>query len=251
MNTHPHPIQTATIQFPSDTLSIPAYVAHPVQSGPWPLVVVIQEVFGVNEHIQTVTQRIAQAGYCAIVPHIYHRQAPYFAVGYSEADLALGRKYKVGTNAAELLQDIHGAIVYSQSHLGASAERVGCIGLWFGGHVAYLTAPLPMMAATASFYGAGIVNSTPGGGEPTITQTHNIQGTLYGFFGMVDPLIPATDIDAIEAALQAASVEHRIFRYPDAGHGFFCDRRASYHAAAADDAWKQVHLLFHNKLKDV
>ncbi|MEM0979640.1 MAG: dienelactone hydrolase family protein [Cyanobacteria bacterium P01_H01_bin.58] len=250
MKTSPHPITTNTIEFSSDTLSIPAYVACPVDSGPWPIVIVLQEVFGVNEHIQAVTNRIAQEGYVGIAPHIYHRQVPGFAVGYSDADLELGRKYKVGTQAHELLSDIQGAIAYGQAHYNTNGSSVGCMGFCFGGHVAYLAATLPGMTATAAFYGAGIVSSTPGGSEPTLSRTPEIKGTLYGFFGLDDPLIPSSDVDAIEAALQQSSVKHRIFRYPQTGHGFFCDQRASYSASAAEDAWKHVKVLFHNALRN-
>lgn len=246
MQTPPYSIATTTIEFPSNTWAIPAYVAHPVDPGQWPIVIVLQEVFGVNDHIQDVTNRIAQEGYLALAPHIYHRQVSDFAVGYSDADLELGRKYKVGTQANELLSDIQGAIAYGQANYDADGSKVGCIGFCFGGHVAYLAATLPNVAATAAFYGAGITASTPGGGEPTITRTPEIQGTLYGFFGLDDPLIPNSDIDAIEAALQKSSVKHRIFRYPQTGHGFFCDQRISYNASAARDAWKHVKELFYN-----
>lgn len=249
MKTPPRPITTHTIEFPSDTLAVPAYVACPVDPGPWPIVIVLQEVFGVNEHIQDVTNRIAQEGYVGIAPHIYHRQVPGFAVGYSDADLELGRKYKLGTQARELLSDIQGAIAYGQTQYNTNGSKVGCIGFCFGGHVAYLAATLPGIAAAAVFYGAGIVASTPGGGDPTLSRTPEIKGTLYGFFGLDDPLIPSSDIDAIEAALQQFSVKHRIFRYPQTGHGFFCDQRASYNASAAEDAWEQVKTLFHNELR--
>lgn len=244
-----HPdIYTDTVEIQSDNILIPAYVAHPVEGREKPIVVVIQEVFGVNEHIKDVTERIAQQGYIGIAPHIYHRQVQGFAVGYQPEDLALGRQYKMGTQAAELLHDVEGAIAYGQQTFN-SPPQVGCIGFCFGGHVAYLAATLPQVKATASFYGAGIVSSIPGGGPPTLTRTPDIKGVVYGFFGIEDPLIPASDVDAIEAALVAAAVDHRIVRYPDAGHGFFCDRRESYHAAAAADAWQQVKALFDQQLK--
>lgn len=246
--TTPLSIQTATVEIVSEGLQIPAYLAHPNDPSRCPIVVVIQEIFGVNAHIQDVTNRLAQEGYIAIAPHIYHRQVPGFAVGYGAADLQLGRQYKVGTKAHELLSDIQGALAYGRRHFDKIPAAVGCIGFCFGGHVAYLAATLPDIKATASFYGAGIVNSTPGGGAPTISQTPNIHGTVYAFFGMDDALIPASDVDEIEAALQQASVPHRIFRYPGVDHGFFCDRRQSYNAAAASDAWEHVKSLFSHEL---
>jgi len=243
-------IQTRTVDMQSLGQAIPAYLAHPIDPHGCPVVVVIQEVFGVNAHIRDVTDRLAREGYIAIAPHIYHRQAPGFEVGYSEADLALGRKYKNGTQANELLSDIQGAIDYTQQHFPQVPAAVGCIGFCFGGHVAYLAATLPAMRATASFYGAGICQFTPGGEVPTLNRTGEIQGTVYAFFGLQDPLIAAEEVDRIEAALTHNQVDHRIYRYPDATHGFFCDRRDSYQAAAAEDAWTHVRSLFQVALKE-
>ena len=242
-------MQTRTIEIQSGGVTIPAYLAHPTDAQGLPLIIVIQEVFGVNAHIRDVTDRLAAEGYIAIAPHIYHRQVPGFEVGYGSADLALGREYKNGTRASELLQDIKGAIAYGHHHFGCSAAKVGCIGFCFGGHVAYLAATLPEIAATASFYGAGISTFTPGGGPPTLNQTPQIQGTIYAFFGLQDPLISSAEIVQIEAALKQASVEHRIYRYPEASHGFFCDHRNSYDAAATEDAWQQVKALFRDTLR--
>ena len=245
----PLPIETATVEVQSDALMIPAYLAHPSTLGKFPIVVVIQEVFGVNAHIREVTNRLAQEGYIAIAPHIYHRQVKGFDVGYDDSGLALGRTYKVGTKADELLNDVQGAIIYVKEHFDDVPVGVGCIGFCFGGHVAYLAATLSDVRATASFYGAGIVSSTPGGGLPTIERTPEISGTIYAFFGMEDPLIPLSEVDKIEAALRQATVKSRIFRYPNAGHGFFCDHRKNYHPPSAKDAWEHVKSLFSDELQ--
>jgi carboxymethylenebutenolidase len=243
------PIQQKTIEIQSGVISIPVYLAHPEEAEGLPVVVVIQEVFGVNSHIRAVTDRLAQTGYIAIAPHIYHHQVTGFEVGYSQADLAQGRIYKDGTRAEELLEDIQGAINYAQTHFQNVPKAAGCIGFCFGGHVAYLAATLPNIQATASFYGAGIPHFCPGGGAPTLTLTPKIQGTLYAFFGLDDPLIPVSDIDAVEAALQKAGIKHRVFRYPSVEHGFFCDQRESYNVQAAADAWEHTQQLFQEVLK--
>jgi carboxymethylenebutenolidase len=242
------PVHTATVELISDRTPILAYLAEPRGEGPFPAVVVIQEVFGVNAHIRSVADRFAEAGYVAIAPHIYHRQAPGFEVGYSQADLELGRKYKVGTQAHELLSDVQAAVDFLRSKANVKSGGVGCIGFCFGGHVAYLAAALPEITATASFYGAGITSLTPGGGEPTLTRTHEIKGTLYGFFGNEDPLIPLEEVEQIKAELVKHNIPHQIFVYEGAGHGFFCDRRDSYRPQAAEDAWNQVMQLFQEKL---
>ena len=241
-------VRTETISIPSGDTEILAYLAEPSRPGRFGAIVVIQEVFGVNSHIREVTERLAGVGYVAIAPHIYHRQAPGFEAGYTAEDLQLGRTYKQGTTAEELLADVQGAIAHLYGKDNVIHEGVGCIGFCFGGHGAYLAATLPEVKATASFYGAGIATMTPGGGDPTITRTAEIKGTLYGFFGGKDSLIPSEEIDQIEAALKQHNIPHKLLRYPDADHGFFCDQRYSYDPAAARDAWAHVLELFKTTL---
>ncbi|HEY9636827.1 MAG TPA: dienelactone hydrolase family protein [Coleofasciculaceae cyanobacterium] len=241
-------IKTDSIKIFNGSLEIAAYLAMPAQKGHFPGVVVIQEIFGVNDHIRDVTRRLAKEGYVAIAPAIYQRQAPGFEAGYTAEDIQIGKQYKEQTKAEELLSDIQTAINYLISQTPTKANAIGCIGFCFGGHIAYLAATLPDIHATASFYGAGITTMTPGGGEPTINRTKDIKGTLYGFFGMKDSSIPAEQVDQIEAALDKNQIPHRIFRYQGADHGFFCDQRASYNETAAADAWKHVKQLFWEEL---
>lgn len=242
-------ISTQNVKVPGDDLQIDAYLAMPEAEGQYPGIVVIQEIFGVNDHIRDVTRRLAREGYIAISPAIYQRQAPGFETGYTEADLKIGRDYKNQTQADELLSDIQATINYLKGIPTVQAIDMGCIGFCFGGHVAYLAATLPEIQATASFYGAGIATMTPGGGEPTITRTQDITGTLYAFFGTEDASIPPEQVDQIEQELQKHQIDHQVFRYEGADHGFFCDQRDSYNTDAAADAWLKVLNLFRQKLK--
>ena len=240
-------ILTDRVTVANGDLEIAAYLAQPVGDGPFPGVVVFQEIFGVNEHIRDVTERVAKQGYVAIAPAIYQRTAPDFETGYAEKDVELGRYHKNLTTADQLLRDTRAAIDYLKS-LPVTADSFGCMGFCFGGHVAYLAATLPEITATASFYGAGIATMTPGGGEPTIARTSEINGNIYLFFGNQDPLIPNEQGDRIEAELQKQQISHRVLRYEGCDHGFFCDRRGSYNPTAAADAWSHVLELFSTTL---
>lgn len=241
-------LQTGHVQINHDGLAIDAYMAQPAADGLYPPVIVVQEIFGVNAHIRDITERIAREGYIAIAPALYQRLAPGFEAGYTLDDIKLGRQYKDQTHADELLGDVQAAIDFLSQQPASKPGGVGCIGFCFGGHVAFLAATLPSVAATASFYGAGIPTWCPGGGDPSLSRTGDINGTLYAFFGMEDLSIPPEHVEQLEAALTAHHVPHQIFRYPEADHGFFCDRRASYHEAAAADAWVQVKALFQQVL---
>jgi carboxymethylenebutenolidase len=237
-------ISTDKVTVQNGESAIDAYLAKPATKGTFTAVVVIQEIFGVNAHIRDITERLARAGYIAIAPAIYQRQAPGFEVGYSEAEVEIGRKYKNRTQAKELLGDIQATIDYLYSLPEVKRTGVGAIGFCFGGHVVYLAATLPDIKATASFYGAGIVNFCPGENQPTLTLTKNISGTIYTFFGTEDPLIPNEQTDEIEAELNKYNIPHQVFRYHGATHGFMCDRRDSYNPEAARDAWAKVLDLF-------
>jgi carboxymethylenebutenolidase len=241
-------IDTKTVKLSQDNLEIQAYLAQPQEPGSYPGVIVLQEIFGVNAHIQEVTERIAKVGYVAIAPAIFERIAPGFETGYTPEAIETGKNYAMQTKAPELLSDIQTAIDYLKSLPQVKKDGFGCIGFCFGGHVAYLTSTLPDIKATASFYGAGITSRTPGGGAPTLSLTPNIKGTLYAFFGMEDASIPKEEVDQIEAELEKYKIPHRVFRYDGADHGFFCDHRASYNPKAAADAWEQVKQLFNSQL---
>jgi carboxymethylenebutenolidase len=240
-------IQARWVQVPNGDLQIDAYWATPSRDRLVPGIIVIQEIFGVNAHIRDVVERLAKEGYSAIAPAIFQRTAPKFEVGYSQEETILARTHKDQTKASKLLSDVQAAIDFLKTQPNIQTDRFGAIGFCFGGHVAYLAATLPDIQATASFYGGGIATMTPGGGNPTITRTPDITGTLYAFFGTADPIIPNEQADQIETALQTHAIPHKVFRYP-AGHGFFCDQRADYNATAAMDAWEQVKELFRGKL---
>ncbi len=242
-------IRTTHLEIQNQDLKISAYQAEPIGDGPFPAIVVLQEIFGVNAHIRDITERFAKIGYVAIAPALYQRLAPDFEAGYTDADIKIGRVYKEQTQADELLSDIQATVDHLKAQPQVNPGAIGCIGFCFGGHVAYLAATLPNIKATASFYGAGIATWCPGNGAPTVSRTSDIQGTLYAFFGLEDASIPIEQTNQIEAELQKHQIPHHIFRYPGAGHGFFCDQRASYSPEAAADAWVKVQELFHNTLQ--
>ncbi|MBD2137116.1 dienelactone hydrolase family protein [Anabaena sp. FACHB-1237] len=241
---------TTKVYLSQPDCNVEAYLAKPETPGVYPGIVVLQEIFGVNEHIRDVTERIANLGYVAIAPALFQRQHPGFETGYTADAVEIGRKYAWSDcTASQLLSDIQAAINYLKTLPDVQQEGFGCIGFCFGGHVAYLAATLPNIRATASFYGARITDATPGGGLPTIKGTKDINGTIYTFFGGKDASIPQNQVNEITQELTKYHISHRVFCYNEADHGFFCDRRSSYNAQAAADAWEKVQELFASVLK--
>ncbi|MDJ0599528.1 MAG: dienelactone hydrolase family protein [Crocosphaera sp.] len=242
-------ITTEAIVIENGGLKIDSYLAMPKEDSIFPGIIVVQEIFGVNDHIRDVTRRFAKQGYVAIAPAIYQRLAPGFETGYTAESIDIGRQYKNQTKADELLSDIQATIDYLYTLPQVKKTGVGTIGFCFGGHVVYLVSILPEIKATASFYGAGIANWKPGEEDKaTIDCTPDIKGTLYAFFGKEDTSIPQDQVDRIEDALTKNNIPHKLFRYEGAEHGFFCDKRGSYNAEASEDAWSKVLELFKSKL---
>lgn len=224
---------------------IQCYLAKPVQEGPWPAVIVLMEIFGVNNHIRSVTERIAAEGYVAIAPNYYHRTTDNLELGYTDRDVVIGRKHKDATTRERLLVDIRAVIQFLQECKDVSPkDAMGCLGFCFGGHVAFIAAGMKEIKAVAAFYPGGVANMSPGGGEPTISHAGEIQGDLLCLFGEEDPLISHQDTVIIEQALKDTGVKHEIIRYSNTGHGFFCDQREDFDPSAAEDAWHRVKVLF-------
>jgi carboxymethylenebutenolidase len=243
---HQDDLQKKWIEIDVSGSPMQAYlVKPPADTGPWPAVIVLMEIFGVNSHIRAVTERIAAEGYVAIAPNYYHRTTPNLDLGYTERDVVIGRKHKEATSREGLLVDLREVIQLLQECPDVEPKnRIGCIGFCFGGHVAFIAAGMKEIVATAAFYPGGVATSSPGGGQPTVAHSQEIQGEILCLFGEDDPLISHQDTVTVENALKDAGVKHEVIRYSNTGHGFFCDQRPDYDASAADDAWRRVKTLF-------
>jgi carboxymethylenebutenolidase len=245
-------ITTSWTNIDVEGASMQAYVASPEGAGQYPAVLVLMEIFGINAHIQDVTQRIAKEGYVAMAIDYYHRVAPGMQLGYTQSDIEKGKQCKDQVSQADMLADAQAAINYLQQHPQVNPKgRLGSIGFCFGGYVAYVVSTLPQIAATASFYGSGIAVDLPGKEEPPVDKSDEIEGFMLCLFGDKDASIPQEDIQMIESSLERGRVSHKVIVYPDVDHGFFCDQRPSYDPEAAFSAWTEVKHLFQTQLKGV
>lgn len=202
----------------SDGFQFGCYRADPT-GAPKGAIVVIQEIFGVNNHIRSICDRLAKEGYVALAPSIFDRTEPDFQCGYSPDEIQNALKFVGNPDWAAYLRDTQAAIDAAEP-----AGPVGIIGFCLGGVIAYLAAArLTGVSAAVGYYGGGIVHFADE--QPKVpTQLH---------FGEKDAHIPLTDVGTIKA--KQPDVE--VFTYPGADHGFHCDARASYHKASSDIAW--------------
>ena len=217
-----------------DVGGMPAYVARPAGAGPRPAVLVIQEAFGLNEHIKDVTRRVAGEGYVALAPDLFYRGGKGRTAGYDQLPKALELMGSLKDD--EIVADVASAIAHLEKDATVRRGRIGITGFCMGGRVSYLAAcALPdKITAAVPFYGGGI----------PIDRTPTLRAPVLAFFGDADPFIPLDQVEKLrtEAARLGKTVE--IVVYPGAPHGFFCNERDSYRPDAARDAWERTKTFF-------
>jgi carboxymethylenebutenolidase len=228
---------------PPATEPMDAFIARPAEGGPWPGVIVFQEIFGVNEHIREVCARVAQQGYIAIAPDIYHRTVQRFEVGYSAEDVAAGREHKQQCTQTGVLADAAACVRELKARPDCTGA-IGCVGFCFGGHVAFVAATNADIQAAVCFYGGGIGANGIGTETPSSTLAPRIKARMLMLYGGMDKAILPQQVEAVRAALEGAGVQHEVMTYPQAGHGFACDRRDAYRPEDSDDAWERTFNLF-------
>ncbi len=216
-----------------------AHRAAPPDGERNPAVVVLQEAFGVDDHIRSVCRRFAREGYVALAPELYHREGAGRTFGY--ADFAAVRPSLAALTNGGIASDLRAALARLRSDPSVDAGRIAVIGFCAGGFAAFLAACRTDVAAAVCFYGGGIVRERPGMKlRPLLPEADRIACPLLAFFGAEDASIPAEDVEAIGAHLRALGKTFEIVSYPAAGHGFFNDERSSYRAEAAVDAWQRT-----------
>ena len=216
----------------SDGSTMNAYVAHPKDAHNLPAVLVFQEAFGVNAHIRSVTERIAQEGYYAIAPELFHRSGSGFEGSYT--DFAAVRPHMEALTREGLEADILATYAWVQHQAGlVQTDKVVSVGFCMGGRVSVHASTLLPLKAAASFYGGGIMDTIA-------DRIEKVQAPLMLCWGGLDQHITQEKIQPLLQALDAhkKSYIHSVFSHAD--HGFFCDARQSYQPNAAQTAWAML-----------
>ena len=228
-------VQTQTV----DIGGMPAYVARPAGDAPAPAVLVIQEAFGLNDHIRDVTRRVAGEGYVALAPDLYWRGGKGRSVGYDELPAAIGLMQSI--KDPEIVTDVRSAIGWLEKQAFVRADRIGITGFCMGGRVSYLAACelADKIKASVPYYGGGI----------PVDKTEKLRCPVLAFFGEKDAFIPLDSVEHLKAEAKRLGKNVEVVVYPGADHGFFCNERASYQKAAADESWQRLKAFFAKHLR--
>lgn len=214
------------------------YVACPETEAKVPVILVFQEAFGVNGHIRSVCDRLAQAGFMAAAPDLFHRFGRRLVIPYGDRKDFMPLLGKMRND--EIVQDALDTISFLKDLPNADVTNISSIGFCVGGFSSVLCAVRIPVRKMISFYGAGMVTPREGIGlQPILNEMGSIKGSCLFFFGGRDASIPASDVKEIEKKLCANEVPFEVDIFENSDHGFFCDERKSYNQVDASLAWKK------------
>ncbi|MEA1062624.1 dienelactone hydrolase family protein [Erwinia sp. HR93] len=235
-------LRTGETTIPSQGDSMPAWFARPEdQSEGLPVVIVIQEIFGVHEHIRDICRRLAHEGYLAIAPELYFRQGS--PDDYSDIPTLLNGLV-AHVPDAQVLADLDHVASWAARH-GGNANRLMVTGFCWGGRIAWLyAAHNPQLKAAVAWYGRLTGDKTLNSPEQPIDITTRLNAPVLGLYGAQDSGIPLESVELMRQALRAANANAEIVVYPDAGHAFNADYRPQYHQASAADGWQRMLAWF-------
>jgi carboxymethylenebutenolidase len=234
-------LDAGEVKIPTADGEIPAYRATPAASGPHATVLVVQEIFGVHEHIKDVCRRFAKQGYCAIAPELYARQGDVSK--YTDyRDIMSNVVSKVPD--AQVMSDLDATARWGDKN-GGDAKRVGVTGFCWGGRIVWLYAAHSKdLKAGVAWYGRLLGTTNELQPAYPIDVAAKLKAPVLGLYGGKDDGIPMADVEKMQAALAAAKSPSKIVVFPDAPHGFHADYRPSYRPEAAKDAWQQCLAWF-------
>jgi carboxymethylenebutenolidase len=223
---------------------VPAYRAMPEKGGKLPVVLVVQEIFGVHEHIKDVCRRLAKLGYFAISVELYFRQGDVTKFTDNQEIFA---KVVNHVPDSQVMSDLDAAVLYAESTGKADTARLGVTGFCWGGRITWTyCAHNPKVRAGVAWYGR-LVAPARSALQPAypVELAAHLKAPVLGLYGSVDASIPVEHVEQMRVALKAANDSvSNIVVYDGAPHAFYADYRPSYRKEAAEDGWKRMQDWF-------
>jgi carboxymethylenebutenolidase len=214
---------------------MPAYYARPQGTGPYPTVLVAQEIFGVHEHIKDVCRRLAKAGYLAVAPALYAREGDVSTM----SDISQIISQVVSKVPDEqVMQDLDATAAWAKAEGRGDTARLGITGFCWGGRIVWLyAAHSPDLKAGVAWYGRLVGDTDPLHPRNPVDLAAGLKAPVLGLYGGKDQGIPMASVERMREAVRQAGKAAELQVYPEAGHGFHADYRPSYDEAAAKDGW--------------
>jgi carboxymethylenebutenolidase len=214
-----------------------AYRAMPAAGGPFPILLVVQEVFGVHEHIRDVCRRLAKEGWLAIAPDLFARQGDVAKITDMQR---IVRDVVSRVPDRQVIGDLDATVAWAEASGKADIGRLGITGFGWGGRIVWLyAADNPRLKAGVAWYGRLVGDPTPNTPRQPINVADELKAPVLGLYGGADQGIPLGTIERMRKAAEASGQEVVIHVYDGAPHAFFADYRPSYREDAARDGWQR------------
>ena len=227
------------ISYEVNGFKVPAYRAAPAGRTGLPVVLVIQEIFGVHEYIADTARRFARAGYLAIAPELYARQGD--PTSYGEISRLMA-EVVAKVPDAQVMADLDAAMRWAAAN-GGDVTRAGITGFCWGGRITWLYAAHAPVKAGVAWYGRLVGNASELTPRHPVDIAANLKAPVLGLYGSADTGIPLDTVDKMKAALATGSPAARASQfvvYPDAPHAFHADYRPTFRQGPAEDGWKRA-----------
>ncbi|MEH2381929.1 MAG: dienelactone hydrolase family protein [Nostoc sp.] len=229
------------VKIPVKDGEIPAYRAAPASGENFPIVLVIQEIFGVHEHIQDITRRFAQLGYLAIAPELFIRQGDVSKLSSIDEIRPIVAKVP----DAQVLSDLDATVHWAVKSAKGNADKLAITGFCWGGRITWLyAAHNPKVKAGVAWYGRLVGDATELQPQNPIDIASKVTVPILGLYGGKDTGIPINTVEQMRDRLKESSSKSEIIVYPDAPHAFFADYRPSYREKEAKEGWKRLLAWF-------
>ncbi|MEX2561355.1 MAG: dienelactone hydrolase family protein [Pirellulales bacterium] len=234
-------LEAGEVKIPVADGEMPAYRAMPARGRSFPVVLVVQEIFGVHEHIKDICRRLAKLGYLAVAPELYARQGDVSKMTDFQEIIS---KVVSKVPDKQVMSDLDAAVNWAKKNKG-DTSKLGVTGFCWGGRIVWLyAAHNPDLKAGVAWYGRLVGMEDALHPEHPLDVAGELKAPVLGLYGGADQGIPKETVEKMRAAVKEAGGESEIVLYPDAPHGFHADYRPSYRKEPADDGWKRLQEWF-------
>lgn len=229
------------VKIPVASGTIPAYRAMPTTGGPFPVVLVIQEIFGVHEYIQDICRRFAKLGYLAIAPELFARQGDVSRL----STINQIRPIVAKVPDTQVFSDLDATVTWAKQTGKGNTDKLSITGFCWGGRIVWLyAAHNPKVKAGVAWYGRLVDQRTPLQPQHPVDIASILRVPILGLYGGSDDGIPLSTVEQMQTALKQAETPLEIIVYPDTPHAFHADYRPSYRQKPAEDGWQRLQAWF-------